>query len=106
MLLQESILTAVAAVGVGVRQVLWTIQFDGQICVCIEQVNLHLPAVIKRDGQKQMETPQLDRLAGAGIRSKQFAERGAATRGFVPCIRDGEAKEECGGHGALAAYCQ
>ena len=52
--------------------------------------------------QKQIETPQLDRLVGEGIRFTQFAEGGAARRGFVPRIRDGEAKEECGGGGTGA----
>jgi hypothetical protein len=35
-------------------------------------------------GQKQIETPHLDRLAGEGIRLTQFAEAGAARRGLVP----------------------
>ena len=50
-LLKQGILAAITAVGIRVGEVLRAIQFDRQTRLRIQQVNFHLPAFVKWDGQ-------------------------------------------------------
>ena len=46
-LLQESILSAIPPVGLGVSQVLGSVQFDGHTGVRAKQIDFHPPAVVE-----------------------------------------------------------
>ena len=53
-LLKQDILAAITAVGIRIGQVLRAIQFDRQTSFRIQQVNFHLPALAKWDGQPRV----------------------------------------------------
>lgn len=52
--LQKSIFPAVAPVGLRVRQVLWPVQFHGQVRLRAVQVNFHFSFRIELDGQSRI----------------------------------------------------
>ena len=71
--------------GNGMPLSLWQPKPEVHLEACRLQAPRHNPC-LSCYGQKQIETPHLDRLAGEGSRFTQFVEGEAARRGFVRCF--------------------
>ena len=54
-LLEQDVFAPVAAIGVGVGQVLRTVQFDHDSQIPTEQIHFHSPAPIEGDGQLDIQ---------------------------------------------------